>query len=53
MSVTRENIQYPIDPRDVPPTKAAPRLHLTLAEFITALPDLYRRGFPRPDLNYR
>jgi hypothetical protein len=50
VSVTGESIRYSIDPRDVPPTKAARRLHLTLAEFITALPNLYRRGFPRPDL---
>jgi hypothetical protein len=49
MSPSPPEIRFPIEPRDVPPAKAARRLHLTLAEFTAALPDLYRRGFPRPD----
>lgn len=44
-----EAIRFPVDPRDVPPVKAARRLHMTLAEFNTALPRLVDRGFPRSD----
>jgi hypothetical protein len=33
----------------VPPAKAARRLHLTLVAFNEVLPQLYARGFPRPD----
>jgi hypothetical protein len=43
-------IRFPVDPRDVPPEKAARRLHLTLAEFNEMLPDLHARAFPRPDV---
>lgn len=42
-------VRYTVDPRDVPPIKAARRLHLTLAEFEKVLPRLLQRGFPRPD----
>ena len=42
-------IRWPIDPADVPPDKAARRLHLTLGEFNLKLPSLLERGFPRPD----
>lgn len=42
-------VRYTVDPRDVPPIKAARRLHLTLAEFERILPRLLQRGFPRPD----
>lgn len=42
-------VRYMVDPRDVPPIKAARRLHLTLAEFEQVLPRLHQRGFPRPD----
>ena len=45
----RSGIRFRIDPRDVPPAKAARRLHLTLSEFERALPELRRRGFPQPD----
>lgn len=38
-----------IDPMDVPPSKAARRLHLTLPEFEAMLPRLIARGFPAPD----
>jgi hypothetical protein len=36
-------------PRDVPPEKAARRLGLTAAEFHRLKPELFARGFPRPD----
>ena len=42
-------IRYRIDPRDVPPEKAARRLHLTLAGFDLVREELHARGFPRPD----
>jgi len=42
-------IRYRVDPRDVPPEKAARRLHLTLACFNELLPNLIKRGFPEPD----
>ena len=43
------SIRFPVDPRDVPPHKAARRLGLTLAQFEIAKPDLFARGFPPPD----
>lgn len=43
------SVRFQVDPRDIPPAKAARRLHLTLAEFESKLPALLRRGFPRPD----
>jgi hypothetical protein len=43
------HIRFPVEPRDVPPEKAARRLHLTLAEFTAKLPALMDRGFPGPD----
>ena len=49
MTLHGASVRFPIEPRDVPPTKAARRLHLTLAEFETKLPALFGRGFPRPD----
>jgi hypothetical protein len=42
-------IRFAIDPRDVPPAKAARRLHLTEAEFTKQLPALLARGFPSAD----
>ena len=42
-------IRYAVHPRDVPPEKAARRLHLTLAGFDLVREELYARGFPRPD----
>lgn len=47
--VTGERIRHRVAPRDVPPVKAARRLHLTLHEFEQKKDELYRRGFPRPD----
>ena len=43
------SIRHRVDPLDVPPTKAARRLHLTLQEFRESLPNLISRGFPMPD----
>jgi len=43
------SIRFRVEPGDVPPEKAARRLHLTLAEFTRLLPDLRRRGFPDAD----
>jgi hypothetical protein len=42
-------IRYRVDPADVPPEKAARRLHLTLKQFNEALPNLLKRGFPAAD----
>jgi hypothetical protein len=44
-----EMIRHRVDPRDVPPSKAARRLHLTLSDFNAKLPELWARGFPNPD----
>jgi hypothetical protein len=43
------SVRFSVEPRDVPPEKAARRLHLTLADFERKLPELFDRGFPRPD----
>jgi hypothetical protein len=50
MSVVGESVRYKVSPRDVPAAKAARRLHLTLCEFERMKEELYRRGFPRPDI---
>src|SRR5215467_14646181 len=42
-------MRYRVDPGDVPPEKAARRLHLTLARFNELLPNLVKRGFPEAD----
>lgn len=42
----RHGVRYVVEPRLVPMTKAARRLHLTLAEFKSHLPALRRDGFP-------
>lgn len=47
--VKSAQIRFKVVPRDVPADKAARRLHLTLAEFERKLPELFERGFPRPD----
>ncbi|WP_407180405.1 hypothetical protein [Bradyrhizobium sp. STM 3562] len=48
-ALRQAEIRYRVDPRDVPPVKAARRLHLTLARFNQLLPSLIKRGFPEPD----
>jgi hypothetical protein len=47
--VAGSQIRSRVDPRDVPPIKAARRLGLTLAEFEFHLPSLINRGFPPSD----
>jgi len=42
-------MRFRVEPRDVPPTAAARRLGLTLAEFEYRLPRLLSRGFPPVD----
>src|SRR2546428_620442 len=42
-------IRYRVDPADVPPEKAARRLHLTLSQFEQVLQELLERGFPPAD----
>jgi hypothetical protein len=43
------HIRYRVDPRGIPPIKAARRLGLTLAAFDAKLAELEARGFPRHD----
>jgi hypothetical protein len=43
-------MRYRVDPGDIPPEKAARRLHLTLDRFNELLPGLVARDFPQPDL---
>lgn len=45
-----ENIRFSVEPRLVPPTKAARRLHLTLSDFQSKLRSLIDHGFPHPCL---
>lgn len=40
------SVRFPVDPRLVPPQKAARRLHLTESAFLTKLFALQRIGFP-------
>lgn len=40
-------IRFIVEPRLIPSTKAARRLHLTLAEFNLKREALYRAGFPQ------
>ncbi|MEY9578694.1 hypothetical protein ABIE88_006270 [Bradyrhizobium diazoefficiens] len=42
-------IRFKIQPGDVPAAEAARRLGLSLEAFNLALPNLIKRGFPRPD----
>lgn len=42
-------IRFRVDPADVPPEKAAKRLHLTPQQFNEVLPRLLERGFPAAD----
>lgn len=43
-----DSIRYPVQPRLLPPVKAARRLYLTLDEFRQKLPQLLLHGFPSP-----
>jgi hypothetical protein len=42
-------MRFRVEPRDVPPEIAARRLGKTLSEFEAILPNLFARGFPKPD----
>jgi hypothetical protein len=42
-------VRFRVDPGDIPPEKAARRLHLTVDKFNEVLPRLLARGFPAPD----
>jgi hypothetical protein len=42
-------VRFRVDPGDVPPEKAARRLHVTLDRFNEILPRLLARGFPQAD----
>lgn len=42
-------IRFQVEPRDVPPEKAARRMGLTLDRFTEILPRLLSRGFPASD----
>ena len=46
-------MRFRVEPRDVPAEAAARRLGLSVAVFKEKLPDLYRRGFPKPDPDHR
>ncbi len=43
------SVRFRVDPRDVPPVKAARLLGMTLTEFEATLPRLRLRAFPAPD----
>lgn len=47
--VEAAQIRYRVDPADVPPEKAARRLHLSPERFNELLPRLLARGFPSAD----
>jgi hypothetical protein len=49
MTLAAAKIRYSVEPYDVPASKAARRLHLTLKEFRSKLPELKKRGFPQAD----
>ena len=46
MTDHRTDVRCQVEPRLIPPKKAARRLHLTHGEFVVALPALRREGFP-------
>jgi hypothetical protein len=48
-AIVAPKIRFKIEPRDIPAEKAARRLHLSLDEFRTKLPELVKRGFPPAD----
>jgi hypothetical protein len=47
--VAAATIRFKVEPRDIPAAKAARRLHLSLDEFRSKLPELLQRGFPPTD----
>ena len=48
-TVAAAKIRFKVEPRDIPATKAARRLHLSLDEFRAKLTELVSRGFPPAD----
>jgi len=46
---TPAEVRFRVDPADVPPEKAARRMHLTIERFKELLPKLLARGFPAAD----
>lgn len=48
MNPTPNQIRFTVEPRLVPPTKAARRLHLTISEFNEKIGALLRAGMPAP-----
>jgi hypothetical protein len=46
---TPSDVRFRVDPADIPPEKAARRMHLTLERFNEVLPRLLARGFPPAD----
>jgi hypothetical protein len=42
-------MRHKIEPRDLPAEKVARLLHITEQTFVSCLPKLYDRGFPKPD----
>jgi hypothetical protein len=48
-ALSPSRVRFHVDPRDVPPEKAARRLPLTLEEFNALWPKLRERAFPNPD----
>lgn len=46
---TPSPVRFRVEPGDVPPEKAARRLHLTVEQFNEVLPRLLARGFPPAD----
>jgi len=44
-----QQMRFRVEPRDVPPEMAARRLGKTQSEFEAILPNLFARGFPKPD----
>jgi hypothetical protein len=45
---TSLTVRFSVEPRLVPPQKAARRLSLSLSAFSFRLPDLQQTGFPKP-----
>jgi hypothetical protein len=48
-TIAAAKIRFKVEPHDIPAAKAARRLHLSLDEFRTKLPELVGRGFPPAD----
>src|SRR5262245_46709470 len=49
MALIPNQVRFGVDPRGIPPVKAARRLGLPLGAFEAKKAELHARGFPRPD----